>query len=153
MRKLHDSDNAELRSVLETLLSEDVDITVREVARRHSTLKNASAFTRSEARIALISKAKERQTDARQVATAPLEAEAAATVEVLARERKEVAQLESQIKALVAGHAGLIRAVQLAGGMNALEKFWRDYKEVADTVSRLGGVPAPAQVVRLVSRS
>ena len=33
--------------------------------------------------------------------------------------------------------------------MSALEKFWRDYKDIVETVKNLGGVPSSAQVVQL----
>ena len=50
MRLLLDPKNEELADILNTLLTDNIDITAREVARRHSTLKNPSAFTRNEAR-------------------------------------------------------------------------------------------------------
>lgn len=51
MRLLLDPKNEELADILNTLLTDNIDITAREVARRHSTLKNPSAFTRNEARV------------------------------------------------------------------------------------------------------
>lgn len=52
MRLLLDPKNEELADILNTLLTDNIDITAREVARRHSTLKNPSAFTRNEASVA-----------------------------------------------------------------------------------------------------
>src|SRR5260370_22113740 len=45
-----------------------------------------------------------------------------------------------QLNELVAGHVSLIRAVQLHGGMAALERFWADYKSVADKRSGSSGI-------------
>ena len=48
--------------------------------------------------------------------------------------RQEIKRLEDQLTHMVAAHAGLIRAVQMAGGGPALERFWRAYKAVGDAV-------------------
>jgi chemotaxis response regulator CheB len=152
MKKLADADNSELSSVLEALLNEDVVITVREVARRHTLLKNASAFTRSPGRMALIGNAQKRQADARKLSTEPLRAKSERLQEALTQRNAEVAQLETTVRNLAAAHAGLIRAVMLTGGMSALERFWADFKTVSDTVHGLGAVPVPGQVVRLRER-
>lgn len=48
--------------------------------------------------------------------------------------RQDIKRLEAQLTHMVAAHAGLIRAVQMAGGGPALERFWRDYKAVGDAV-------------------
>lgn len=47
MRKLLDEDNAQLTAVLAELLSQDADITVREIARRHPTLEKSRTASRS----------------------------------------------------------------------------------------------------------
>lgn len=145
MRRLQDPTNVELKAILEQLLSENVDITVREVARRHSELKNASAFTRNSDRMNLITEARQKQLEIRIVAASltPTVTQAG----VAAKRTVEVAALELQIKRLVAAHAGLIRAVQLVGGMGALERFWKEYKEVGDAVQELGAVPQGALVL------
>ncbi|MFQ6575178.1 hypothetical protein [Pseudomonas sp. UM16] len=55
--------------------------------------------------------------------------------------------LELQVKRFVAVHAGVIRAVQLAGGMSALERFWNEYKEVGNAVQALDAAPKRADVL------
>jgi hypothetical protein len=67
MRLLLDPKNEELADILNTLLTDNIDITAREVARRHSTLKNPSAFTRNEARSALIAAAQAQQQGVRKI--------------------------------------------------------------------------------------
>jgi adenylosuccinate lyase len=151
MRKLLDQDNAELSAVLEALLQDDEDITARAVARRHPSLKNASAFTRSDERQALIARAQQRQADARQLqGRAPHQQ--AALAETLSQKAGDIERLQEQVRHLVASHAGLIRAVQLAGGMGALERFWKEYKAVGNAVQSLGAVPGSGQVVQLTPR-
>ena len=152
MRKLFDTDNSELSGILATLLAEDVQITAREVARRHSVLKDASAFTRNEARAFLIADAQQRQSDARNVKTDPLVKQVNSAADTLAARRDDIARLEQQVKSLVASHVGCIRAVVSSGGMAALERFWKEYKSVADTVQALGALAATGVVVQLQAR-
>jgi hypothetical protein len=149
MRRLLDDGNAELRRVLETLLSDDVDITVREIARRHASLNNASAFIRNPKRLALIREAQQRQVDARHVKLNPESRRSASLSELLERRSLQVAKLESQVTALVASHAACVRAVMLHGGMQALERFWAEYKPIADAVRDLGAIPKGAEVIDL----
>jgi|ERR1700674_1161522 hypothetical protein len=148
MRKLQDSDNAELKTVLDSLLADNIDITVREVARRHAELKNASAFTRNPVRMGLIDEAIRRQREVRAVAAGSHIQDA--TIVADAREQDaHIGELKRQLKHLVAAHAGLIRAVQLAGGMSALERFWQEYKTIGDTVRALDAASDGAVVLTL----
>ena len=101
MRKLIDGDNAQLSEVLENLLANDIDITVREVCRRHPLLKNPSAFTRNPVRIALIEAAQNRQLDARHVRTTPLLERSVSLGERLAMRDAEATSLQAKVEALV----------------------------------------------------
>ena len=149
MRRLLDADHSELRLVLEAMLKDNADISVRAVARRHPQLKNASAFTRSDLRMRLIADAQTRQEDARAIAN---RVRGSTVRQVPCRDREQAAEIETlkgRLEKLVAGHASLIRAVQLAGGMNALERFWRDYKSVADEIRRSGAAGAAGMLVSI----
>ncbi|MCA0374683.1 hypothetical protein [Limnohabitans sp.] len=132
MRLLLDPKNEELTDILKTLLTDNIDITAREVARRHSTLKNPSAFTRNEARTALIAAAQAQQHGVRNIVAGS--GASGSLQDQVAGYRQEIKRLEDQLTHMVAAHAGLIRAVQMAGGGPALERFWRDYKAVGDAV-------------------
>lgn len=101
MRKLLDDDNAQLARVLADLISEDADITVQEVARRHPTLHNASAFTRNAERSRIIEDAQRRQQEARAVAVEPHRQKAATLAEQLSRRDAEITVLRGQVEALV----------------------------------------------------
>jgi hypothetical protein len=154
MRRLQDPDNAGLKKVLQQLLSNNVDVTVREIARQHPELKNASTFTRNEERMALILAARQQQEHVRAIAagfTSPSTPAAAAKhVEGMSvLQTADVQALQLKLRRMVAAHAALIRAVQLAGGMGALERFWKEYKDIADTVMELEAATANAVVVEL----
>ena len=149
MRPLKDADHSDLRAILDALLAEDVDVSVREVARRHPALRNASAFTRSPARMTLIEEARQRQDDARNVKSGPEVRRARTLSESLEARSRQVSELEHRVQQLVASHAACIRAVMLHGGMSALERFWADYRTIAEGVQTLGAMPERAGVVEL----
>ncbi len=98
MRRLIDADNTELAAVLEVLLLNDTDITIREVARRHSALKNPSAFTRNPARMAVIDRARQRQSDARNVKAESLVSRAASVAGLPLSHNQELARLRAQVQ-------------------------------------------------------
>ena len=146
MRRLTDTDNEELQAVLKALIAEDVDVTVREVARRHRTLSHASAFTRNPQRLSLIAATQVRQADARSVKRGPEVQKATSATEALRRQTQRVRELEGQVRMLAAATAGCIRAVRAHGGSSALESFWKEYKAVCDAV-REAGIEAPSAPV------
>jgi hypothetical protein len=148
MRPTVDGDHKELLKVLADLSAEGTDITVREVARRHPRLKNASNFTRNTKRMELIASAKQHQLSARAALTNPHIEKATGLAEQLAIAKARVTELELQLKALVASHAACVRAVMLHGGMPALERFWRDYKAIGDAVRAADGMPSGADVIQ-----
>ena len=152
MRHLLDDQNQELQLVLDALIAEDVTITVREVARRHPRLKNASAFTRNSARLALIESAQELQESARRVRLGPSHAQVESASNALESSSAEVAKLQTQVDALVASHLACVRAVLKHGGMAALERFLIDYKSIADDLRALKAIPPGGTVVELTQR-
>ena len=152
MRPLLDESNAVLCAILEQLIAEDLDVSVREVARRHPTLKNASSFTRNSERMRAIEAARQRQADARRVRLEPIAKRSATMSEALAARTAEVQVLKTQVQALVAATAACIRAVGQAGGMASLERFWSDYKQIADAVQAAGAMPVGGEVIDLSAR-
>lgn len=149
MRETLDAEHVELSAILDELLASDVDITAREVARRHSALKNASAFTRHKERAALIDRARTRQNDARSVRHEPMLKKAATLAEQLDEKSATVATLERQVKSLVASHVACVRAVMQHGGMQSLQRFWADYRDIAKTLAELDALPSGAEIIEI----
>lgn len=148
MKPRVDDDNTELAGVLDALLALDVDITVREVARRHPSLRNASAFSRDPERIKLIQQSQARQQHLRTTLN-PHANRALTLSEKLEVKSAQVTGLEAQVRALVTSHAACIQAVMVAGGMAALERFWKEYREVGDKLREVSAYPDAADVVEL----
>lgn len=150
MRHTVDPENAELKAILDGLLREDVTITAREVARRHSSLSNASAFTRHPERRALVEAFSVRQRDARRLIGGKQEPTPSRTSDDATEgHREQVAHFQKVVSHLVAAHVGLIRAVQSTGGMRGLERFWSEYKDIATSLSELQAIPQRDNVVTL----
>lgn len=148
MKPRIDDGNTELASILDDLLSADVNITVREVARRHTSLSNASAFSRDPERMRLIERAQVRQ---RQLRTKlnPHVAHVTSLSAKLEQSSQLVKELEAQVRALVASHTACIQAVMQSGGMDALQRFWRDYKAVEHSLRAVSAFPDCAEAVNL----
>lgn len=149
MRPTVDANHEELNRILEDLIASDIDISSREVARRHSALKNASAFTRHTERARLIEAAQKRQVDARNVSELPATRKAATLAEQLAVKSARVQELERQVAGLVASHTACVRAVMQHGGIRALQQFWTEYRGLADILQELDALPRGAKVISI----
>ncbi|WP_321807788.1 hypothetical protein [Burkholderia sp. BCC1993] len=148
MKPRFDASNAELAGILDALLAEDVTITAREVARRHSTLHHATAFTRDAGRVTLIGQAQSRQVQLRTILN-PHAVRASSLSDQLGQKETRIDALENQVKTLVTSHAACIQAVMAAGGMAALQRYWKEYKAIGEALRDLSAYPEAAEVVRL----
>ena len=148
MKRRADEHNIELAHVLDTLAASDVDITVREVARQHPSLRNASAFTRDKERMKLIADSQARQKKLRTTLN-PHVVRAQSLSEKLDKKSNDVVELEAQVRALVASHAACINAVMVSGGMAALQRYWQEYREIGNKLRSASAYPDAASVVKL----
>jgi predicted nucleic acid-binding Zn-ribbon protein len=69
--------------------------------------------------------------------------------EKLDNKSDDVVELEAQVRALVASHAACINAVMVSGGMAALQRFWKQYREVVEKLRTVSAYPDAAEVVKL----
>lgn len=148
MKPRLDERNTDLATILDALLAEDVSITVREVARRHPTLRNASDFTRNADRMTLIERAQSRQVQLRTTLN-PHALRASSLSNQLDGKSAVIDALENQVKTLVTSHAACIQAVMAAGGMAALQRYWKEYKAIGEALRDLSAFPDSAEVVEL----
>ena len=102
MRPRKDEGNKELTRVLSEMAADGVDITAQEIARRHSTLKHASDFTRNADRNALLKSARQTQLMIRAEAGKPHEEKATGLAAELAQAKARIVELDGQVKALCA---------------------------------------------------
>jgi hypothetical protein len=148
MKPKLDPSNLELSRVLDALLAADIDITAREVSRHHTSLRNASAFTRNPGRMEMITDYQTRQKELRG-ALNPHYVQSKSLSDKLAQAKDANDMLGLQVKALIASHAACIQAVMTAGGLNALERFWHDYKAIGEAVRPAAMPSERAEVIDL----
>lgn len=131
----------EMREVLDDLLSRDVDITARAVARLHPRIRAASSITRSKERSHLLSQYQERQAEFRRWRGRPGKITGAAAASALADRDLHIAKLESRVAVLTASHVALIRAVGELGGFSRWAQFYDSYRDSRDRLVELGALP------------
>jgi hypothetical protein len=133
--------DAEMRVILETLLTEDHDITARAVARLHPTIKAASSITRSDARTALLAEYQKRQHEYRVWRGRVGKQSAGDTAAVFAKKDQRIAQLEASVQTLTTSHVALLRAVGAMGGFSKWAQFFDSHQEVRRALTDLGAMP------------
>jgi len=140
-RKLQDQNNRELEQVLQMLLDADIDITAREVARRHSVLSSASTITRHPGRRQLVEDFQTKQQDMREWQKRLRKRSKGQTAELVSNQEAKIDQLDQSVRVLIAGHLSLIAAVAQVGGMGKLVKFYERFREVRDQLANLKAIP------------
>ena len=140
-RKTQDEDNSELESVLQTLLENNIDITAREVARRHNSLSSASTITRQPTRRLLLGQYQQRQAEMRVWQNRMGKRSKEQVADNLTVQQAKIDKLNMSLQALITGHFALVAAVAQAGGMSKLSKFYTSFRDVRDQLSELGALP------------
>ena len=133
--------DAEMRVILETLLTEDQDITARAVARLHPTIKAASSITRNEIRSALLADYQRRQHEYRVWRGRVGKQSAVEAAAALAKKDRRIVELETSVQILTASHVALLRAVGAIGGFSRWAQFFESHQEVLRTLTDLGAIP------------
>ena len=138
--------DAEIRRILDQLLANDETITVRAVSRLHPTIKHASSFTRNEARAALIAEFQKKQAEWRAWNRRKDKTGKVELAQSLVFRDLRIADLERQVEILTASHVAMIRLVGELGGMSKWLKLFDGYKEIQETLAKLGALPPAAAV-------
>lgn len=142
VRKTRDADNNELKSILQELLAADIDISAREVGRRHSLFSSASSITRNPTRHQMVKEYQNRQIEMRSW-HARLSKRSKQEIAVnLADQRVKISELERNLEVLVTGHVALIAAVAQVGGMSSLSKFYDNFRDVRQQLLQVGAISA-----------
>ncbi len=132
---------ASLEEILAELLEQDVDITAREVARRHPTIKHASTVTRNASRRRLLEAYQRRQGELRAWLKRSKERSQKTLVEDLAKRDLQIQELERKIKVLQISCIAMVRVVASLGGMSKLLKFYEGYQTLKNELLRMGLLP------------
>lgn len=134
-------EDAEMKQILEDLLSKDEPITARAVARLHPKINAASTITRHPERSKLLEHYQERQEQYRRWSGRVSKQSKAITSAALADKDLRIAELEKQVALLTASHVAMIRAVGELGGFGKWAQFFTNYRESRIELERLGALP------------
>jgi hypothetical protein len=141
-----------LQELLEAMIAEDDDITVRAVCRRSDGMfKHATDITRNVARHGAVKAAITKQETIRTAVTRSSKKSRAELEKLVAVKNTEVALLQADKELLIASHRAMILAVAEMGGFPTWKRFFDRYQEVIDKLDRMGGIPT-GEVVTLPSR-
>lgn len=141
-RKTKDPLHTELTAVLEGMLERNEDISARAVTRLHSTVKNASDITRHNERRALLERFQAKQLELRKFAGKVKHSGTAIAAKKLQAAEEKISVLEGNEAARVASHLAMILAMCELGGTAKLLKFYKEYANIRDCLSRQGALPA-----------
>lgn len=133
--------DAEMQGILETLLTDDQDITARAVARLHPSIKAASSITRSESRAALLADFQKRQHEYRAWRGRVGKQSAVETATALAKKDHRIVELETCVQILTTSHLALLRAVGAMGGFSRWAQFFETHQDVRQKLTDLGAIP------------
>lgn len=138
----NDVKHTELSIILETLIENDIDITAREIARRHTLLTSASSITRHPERRRIMQEAQERQAELRQWKGRLAKTSKNNLAARLVDQDQKVQELERKVEILAQGHIALIAAVAQMGGMAKLVKYYENFREVRNGLLSMNALPS-----------
>lgn len=136
-RERKDHSNAEVTSILEQLLAENVTISAREVAKRHSLIASASAITRDKVRRELVETYKRRQDELKVWYRRVSKTSTSTVATQLERLQERITELERNEAALLRAHIALIAVVAEVGGTAKLKDFYVHFRELRESLHKL----------------
>ncbi|MDH0614128.1 MULTISPECIES: hypothetical protein [unclassified Agrobacterium] len=141
-----------LEELLEAMIAEDEDITVRAVCRRSDgVFKHATDITRNEARHRMVKTAITKQEIIRTAVNRSSKKSRAELENLVAMKNAEIAQLQADKELLIASHRAMILAVAEMGGFPTWRRFFDRYQATIDQLENMRSLP-DANLISLSSR-
>ncbi|MQW64029.1 hypothetical protein GHK33_15705 [Sinorhizobium meliloti] len=141
-----------LEELLEAMIAEDEDVTVRAVCRRSDGIfKHATDITRNEARRRTVEAAIKKQETIRTAVNRSTKKSRAELEKLAAAKNAEIEQLQADKELLIASHRAMILSVAEMGGFATWKRFFERYQASIDRLEQMGSLPA-ASVISLSSR-
>lgn len=131
----------EMQRILEELLANNIDITAREVARRHPTINAASSITRIPERRNLLEAYQAQQKTFREWSARSDKSSPARLQKQLAKRDLKIQELEHKVMILTASHVAMIKAVGELGGFPKWAAFFEKYEAVRKQLETMGAMP------------
>ncbi|MDX0409022.1 hypothetical protein GOL82_30250 [Sinorhizobium medicae] len=141
-----------LEDLLEAMIAEDEDITVRAVCRRSDGLfKHATDITRNETRRGTVEVAIKKQETIRTAVNRSGKKSRAELERLAATKNAEIELLQADKELLIASHRAMILSVAEMGGFATWKRFFERYQVAIDRLEAMGSLPE-ASVISLSSR-
>lgn len=153
VRSRLDESNSELISILEHLLSENIKVSAREVAKRHSCYKSASTITRDNARRQLLENYQQRQVELDQWHRRISKKSKDSVAMELEQLRSRLEQAERNESILLQAHVSLVSVVAELGGMEKLKDYYAHFRELRQSLEGLDALPSAACVTATLRES
>lgn len=141
-----------LEELLEAMIAEDEDITVRAVCRRSDgVFKHATDITRNDARNQIVKAAITKQDTIRAAVNRSSKKSRTELEKLVATKNAEIVQLQADKELLIASHRAMILAVAEMGGFPTWKRFFERYQSTIDQLEKMRSLP-DANVVTLSPR-
>ncbi|PIO96161.1 hypothetical protein [Pleomorphomonas carboxyditropha] len=141
-----------LEELLEAMIAEDEDITVRAVCRRSGgVFKHATDITRNETRHGMVKAAITKQEAIRTAINRSSKKSRTELEKLVASKNAEIGQLQADKELLIASHRAMILAVAEMGGFATWKRFFEQYQSTIDRLEKMSSLPE-ASLISLASR-
>lgn len=141
VRKRLDETDTQLKAILEDLLAENVNISAREVAKRHPDVASASTITRDHARRELLESYQLRQVELQKWQNRLKKGNKAEVATKLEQQQSRIEQLERNEEILLRGHVSLIAVMAELGGTTKLSSYYSRFSELRNSLTQLNALP------------
>jgi hypothetical protein len=130
-----------IEKIVEDLLDAGVEVSARELARRHPTIKSASSFTRIAERRAILDRYRLDQLRIQRVASTSNKQSRCSLGKQLAEKELKIENLQRQVDLLQASHVAMLRALGEMGGFGIWAKFFEESEPLRKKLQQMGALP------------
>lgn len=130
----------EIVKILEKMIEDEQNITVRGVIRNHSSLKAPSSITRNVSRTEIVNYYINKQQELKSWQKRVGKTSKENLSKSLAEKDLKIAELERKVELLTASHVAMIRAVGELGGSAKWAAFFKDYQAIRNELEKMGAM-------------
>ena len=130
----------EIVKILEKMIEDEQNITVRGVIRNHSSLKAPSSITRNVSRTEIVNYYIKKQQELKSWQKRVGKTSKENLSKSLAEKDIKIAELERKVELLTASHVAMIRAVGELGGSAKWAAFFKDYQGIRNELEKMGAM-------------
>lgn len=130
-----------IAKILDDMLDAGVEVSARELARRHPTIKSASSFTRIAERRAILDRYRLDQERIQRVANSSSKQSRSSLTKQLVDKELKIEDLQRQVDLLQASHVAMLRSLGEMGGFGVWAKFFEESGPLRKKLQQMGALP------------